>query len=182
MSHAPRPAPRSAFTIIELLTVILIITLVVAITVPPLASARKSARKAETLAQLNTMQQAVESFTTDNRRAPGYFSQIEMGDMTNQTRGFSQMQNILLDLVGGIDVQANGTAAAGSNPVGPTATATVAFSVSKMGTGAKNYFISDNVIEASWSAMVDAIRLELMRLTEKDESIERAVEDYCWGV
>jgi 2-isopropylmalate synthase len=31
-------------------------------------------------------------------------------------------------------------------------------------------------------ALVDAIRLELMRLTEKDESIEKAVEDYCWGV
>jgi 2-isopropylmalate synthase len=42
--------------------------------------------------------------------------------------------------------------------------------------------VSDNVIEASWRAMVDAIRLELMRLTEKDESIEKAVEDYCWGV
>ncbi len=42
--------------------------------------------------------------------------------------------------------------------------------------------VSDNVIEASWNALVDAIRLELMRLTEKDESIDRAVEDYCWGV
>ena len=42
--------------------------------------------------------------------------------------------------------------------------------------------VSDNVIEASWKALVDAIRLELMRLTEKDGSIERAVEDYCWGV
>lgn len=42
--------------------------------------------------------------------------------------------------------------------------------------------VSDNVIEASWRAMVDAIRLELMRLMEKDESIEKAVEDYCWGV
>jgi 2-isopropylmalate synthase len=42
--------------------------------------------------------------------------------------------------------------------------------------------VSDNVIEASWKALVDAIRLELMRLTEKDASIERAVEDYCWGV
>jgi 2-isopropylmalate synthase len=42
--------------------------------------------------------------------------------------------------------------------------------------------VSDNVIEASWKALVDAIRLELMRLTEKDPSIERAVEDYCWGV
>jgi hypothetical protein len=29
---------------------------------------------------------------------------------------------------------------------------------------------------------VDVIRLELMRLTEKDAAIERAVEDYCWGV
>jgi len=42
--------------------------------------------------------------------------------------------------------------------------------------------VSDNVIEASWKALVDAIRLELMRLMEKDSSVERAVEDYCWGV
>jgi len=28
--------------------------------------------------------------------------------------------------------------------------------------------VSDNVIEASWKALVDAIRLELMRLTEKN--------------
>ena len=42
--------------------------------------------------------------------------------------------------------------------------------------------VSDNVIEASWKALVDAIRLELMRLTEQDETIEKAVEDYCWGV
>jgi 2-isopropylmalate synthase len=42
--------------------------------------------------------------------------------------------------------------------------------------------VSDNVIEASWTALVDAIRLELMRLTEQDSSVEKAVEDYCWGV
>ncbi|MEK7408312.1 MAG: citramalate synthase [Acidobacteriota bacterium] len=42
--------------------------------------------------------------------------------------------------------------------------------------------VSDNIIEASWRALVDAIRLELMRLTEHDPTIERAVEDYCWGV
>ncbi len=42
--------------------------------------------------------------------------------------------------------------------------------------------VCDNVIEASWKALVDAIRLELMRLTEKDDTIEKAVEDYCWGV
>ncbi|HXA51568.1 MAG TPA: citramalate synthase [Candidatus Acidoferrum sp.] len=42
--------------------------------------------------------------------------------------------------------------------------------------------VSDNVIEASWKALVDAIRLELMRLTETDASIGKVVEDYCWGV
>jgi 2-isopropylmalate synthase len=42
--------------------------------------------------------------------------------------------------------------------------------------------VSDNVIEASWRALADAIRLELMRLGEHDETIEKVVEDYCWGV
>src|SRR5262249_42737207 len=42
--------------------------------------------------------------------------------------------------------------------------------------------VSDNVITASWQALVDAIRLELMRIMEKDETIEKVVEDYCWGV
>ena len=36
--------------------------------------------------------------------------------------------------------------------------------------------VSDNVIEASWKALVDAIRLELMRLTEKDGGAGAAVE------
>ena len=42
--------------------------------------------------------------------------------------------------------------------------------------------VSENVIEASWLALVDAIRLELMRMMAKDDSIEKVVEDYCWGV
>jgi 2-isopropylmalate synthase len=42
--------------------------------------------------------------------------------------------------------------------------------------------VSDNVIEASWKALMDAIRLELMRLTEDDASVEKAVADDCWGV
>jgi 2-isopropylmalate synthase len=42
--------------------------------------------------------------------------------------------------------------------------------------------VSENILEASWNALVDAITLELMRLSDKDESIEKAVEDYCWGV
>ncbi len=42
--------------------------------------------------------------------------------------------------------------------------------------------ISDNVIHASWLAMVDAIKLELMRLAEHDASVEKVIEEYCWGV
>jgi len=42
--------------------------------------------------------------------------------------------------------------------------------------------VSDNVIEASWLALLDAIRLELMRLTEQDPALERALESYGWGV
>jgi 2-isopropylmalate synthase len=42
--------------------------------------------------------------------------------------------------------------------------------------------VSENVIEASWFALTDALRLELMRLTEKDDTVAKAVEDYCWGV
>jgi len=42
--------------------------------------------------------------------------------------------------------------------------------------------VSENVIEASWLALVDALRLELMRLSETDPNVQRAVEDYCWGV
>src|SRR6202142_2902203 len=42
--------------------------------------------------------------------------------------------------------------------------------------------VSDNVIEASWRAMIDAIRLELMRITARGDRSEAAVEDYCGGV
>ena len=42
--------------------------------------------------------------------------------------------------------------------------------------------VSDDVLEASWNALVDSIRLELLRLAETDKSLEKTVEDYCWGV
>ena len=42
--------------------------------------------------------------------------------------------------------------------------------------------ISDNVIDASWRALVDALRLELMRLLEQDEPAKINVRDYSWAV
>jgi 2-isopropylmalate synthase len=41
--------------------------------------------------------------------------------------------------------------------------------------------VSDNIIEASWYALVSAIRLELMRLGEQDHSI-LGLEDNSWAV
>jgi 2-isopropylmalate synthase len=42
--------------------------------------------------------------------------------------------------------------------------------------------VSDNVIEASWKALVNAVCLELARLLDKDRSVERPLEDSCWAV
>lgn len=42
--------------------------------------------------------------------------------------------------------------------------------------------VSTNIIEASWKALVDAIRLELMRMSDADDRIEKAVGGFCIGV
>ncbi len=42
--------------------------------------------------------------------------------------------------------------------------------------------VSTNIIEASWQALVDAIQLELMRLSDADDRIEKAVGNFCLGV
>lgn len=93
---------RAGFTLVELLTVILIIAIIVAIVVPALGSVRRAARKTETSAQITGLTQAIAQFTIDQRRAPGYFSAQQMGSQANETRGFSGMQNIMLDLAGGV--------------------------------------------------------------------------------
>jgi 2-isopropylmalate synthase len=41
--------------------------------------------------------------------------------------------------------------------------------------------VSEDVIEASWFALVSALQLELMRLLETDASMDNAVAAYCWG-
>jgi 2-isopropylmalate synthase len=41
--------------------------------------------------------------------------------------------------------------------------------------------VSNNVIEASWRALVDALRLELIRVREK-QPVEPQSRDYSWAV
>jgi 2-isopropylmalate synthase len=40
--------------------------------------------------------------------------------------------------------------------------------------------VSEDVIEASWEALVSALQLELMRLLETESSTDKVVADYCW--
>ena len=41
--------------------------------------------------------------------------------------------------------------------------------------------VSENIIEASWKAMCDALRLELMRLHDSTDELDAALKDYSWG-
>lgn len=102
----PRSHTRRArgFTLTELLVVVFIIAVLIGILIPVVNSARGTAGAAATNAYLSTVQSAVASFRTDNRRLPGYFSQQQMGDTTNFNPaggtgpGFTQMSNALLEL------------------------------------------------------------------------------------
>lgn len=91
-------AARRAFSLIELLVVITIITIVIAITVPTIGAARDLARGTATKSQIQSLTAAVSSFQTDNDRIPGYFNAAQMSDNTD---GFTSMQNLILDLAGG---------------------------------------------------------------------------------
>ena len=60
-----RAGRRSAFTLIELLTVVGIIGLLVGILLPSLQAARTQARKAKVKAQISAIEKALEIFKND---------------------------------------------------------------------------------------------------------------------
>jgi prepilin-type N-terminal cleavage/methylation domain-containing protein len=104
MSSQPKPAARGAFSLIELLVVIAIIALVIAIIVPALAGARLAAKKASTTTLMSQVTSAAEQFSQDHSGAlPGYYAPNDMGsarNINNAGGGFTQMENVLLDLIG----------------------------------------------------------------------------------
>lgn len=116
-----RPA-SAGFTLIELLVVIGIIGIVVAIVFPALAGARNAARKAATQALLGDIGKACEQFEIDHQRKPGYYSPRHMGLNENQNRGFTAMENLMLDLAGGLAPNASNSSGPNSTivQVGPT--------------------------------------------------------------
>lgn len=138
-STARSARPARGFSLIELLVVILIIGIIVAIVLPALSGVRDKAREADTRQFTSQIASAATTFYNDNRRSPGYFTPQEMGDITNATRGFTAMQNAMLDLAGGIVK----TGTNGSFLVGPSTTNTrqVSFLTEAMGSGTKNYLV-----------------------------------------
>lgn len=128
------------FSLIELLVVIAIIGLIISIVVPGVASARKSARQADSLNLANGLSQSCSQFILDERRAPGYFSGRDMGSTENIGRGFTQMENAILDLCGGIVPAGQASEASDLTSVGPTNAGAVRVRPTLIGTAAKSYF------------------------------------------
>ncbi len=98
---------RRAFTLIELMVVMIIIAIIIAIVLPAVGGVRNTARKQGTAALLNNVSQASQQFYNDERRLPGVFSAKSMGGTQNNQAGMSEMENILLDLMGADIVAAN---------------------------------------------------------------------------
>ena len=78
---------RSAFTLIELLTVVGIIGLLVGILLPSLSAARTQARKAKVMAQLDATRKALEAFSNDVGDYPESAKIPDPIDVTNDPLG-----------------------------------------------------------------------------------------------
>ncbi len=105
MTHATtvRSDHRNAgYTIVEMMIVMTILIIVMALVIPVIGGARNTAKKTNTQQILSNLGQASQQFELQERRLPGYFSESEMGHQDNAAHGFSSMQNLILDLCGGV--------------------------------------------------------------------------------
>ena len=152
-----RSAARSAFTLIELLIVVIIIGIVIAITLPALGGARNASKQLASRNLARDLGASIAQFETDNRRLPGYFGAAEMGGMENAARGFTAMENALLELTGGVVDASDPSLSPSTLQVGPSSTLTVDVDLDLIGAGtgdnagyytptAKNYIAQDGKI------------------------------------
>lgn len=113
------------FSLVELLVVIVIIVIVIALVIPALGGARDVAKLASTNSMIKELGNAVDRFRQDKGGlSPGYFDQVLMGDAENAgTHGFSNAENVVIDLAGGTVEDNSGPGqgnGAGDGDFGPT--------------------------------------------------------------
>lgn len=97
-----RCADRSGFTLVELLVSISIIAILLGILLPVAGGVRNAARESSTVSLMTSIVTASGQYQKDTQRLPGFFGQEEMGASSNITEGFTQMENALLSLMGGV--------------------------------------------------------------------------------
>ncbi len=79
-----------------------IVAILVGILLPALSGARNTAKIASAQSQARDITSATNAFRAQESRAPGFFSETAMGNSDNLDAGFTQMENLLLDLAGGV--------------------------------------------------------------------------------
>ncbi len=144
------PTRRSAFSLIELLVVIAIIAILIAILMPALGGARVASKRTATAALLSDISNAAMQFSQDHAgRMPGYFEPRLMGMKSNEDRGMSAMENVMLDLngqdaiLGTAGPSGGGGGGASVITVGPQGGSkgiNITVDVDKIGTGDNVYF------------------------------------------
>lgn len=161
-------ASRGAFTLVELLVVLAILGTVLAILLPALGGVRRAARITTTTGLMNNLSTACTSFAGDENRMPGYFSPAEMGSQLNGgsiadtvgggTRGLTGMQNVLIELLGGITTR-NEDLANGIVSLNPTNDATRAVRVNILALNAPRENASTGTVRKGYlTSGIDALR------------------------
>lgn len=102
-----KPRAQTAFTLLELLTVIAIIGLLTALLFPAFGAARRSASKAKTKVQFAQWAAAIEAFRTEY----GYYPAFEASGLVNA--GVTQTDHLFHDLLAAR--KRNGAALAGTD-------------------------------------------------------------------
>lgn len=132
-----RALGAAGFTLFELLTVLAILSILLGLTIPVLGRARKTAKIVANQTLMREVAVGTQQFRLDNaEQSASYFTAKQLGSGENIERGFSPMQSILLNLMGGvapIDPLAAGTSV--FNNVGPMGAGSISVNPSKLAAG-----------------------------------------------